>query len=208
VQLLIDAGVDTLFIADPARRITPARRPLDARAQSGKIGVTLGITHRRTGDEPVTNTLEASIEIDATPAAVWAVVSDLARMGRWSPQCRKMVIFGGEVKHGTRTLNINKKGPLVWPTSARVIRFEPNTAIAWRVVENHTIWTYELAPTATGTKVTERREAPTGTTKISALLIDKFMGGTADFEVDMVRGMNATLARIKSEVESVATAPR
>ncbi|MFE3293404.1 SRPBCC family protein [Rhodococcus sp. NPDC059234] len=156
----------------------------------------------------MTNTLEASIEIDSTPEAVWKVVSDLARMGRWSPQCKKMVIFGGDVTHGTRTFNINKKGPLVWPTSAKVIRFEPNTAIAWRVVENHTIWTYELEPTATGTKVTERREAPTGTTKISALLIDKFMGGTADFEVDMIKGMNTTLARIKSEVEAATAATR
>ncbi|MFC9787459.1 SRPBCC family protein [Rhodococcus sp. NPDC127528] len=156
----------------------------------------------------MTNTLEASIEIDATPEAVWTLVSDLARMGRWSPQCKKMVIFGGDVKRGTRTFNINKKGLLVWPTSAKVIRFEPNTAIAWRVVENHTIWTYELEPTATGTKVTERREAPTGTTKVSALLIDKFMGGTADFEVDMIAGMNTTLARIKSEVEAATAATR
>ncbi|TQF69391.1 SRPBCC family protein [Rhodococcus spelaei] len=156
----------------------------------------------------MTNTLEASIEIDATPAAVWTVVSDLQRMGRWSPQCKKMVIFGGDVKQGTRTFNINKKGLLVWPTNAKVIRFEPNTAIAWRVLDNHTIWTYELVATATGTKVTERREAPTGTTKISSFLVDKFMGGTADFEVDMIRGMNTTLARIKSEVESATATSR
>ncbi|MFD4182103.1 SRPBCC family protein [Rhodococcus sp. NPDC058514] len=153
----------------------------------------------------MTNTLEASIEIDAPPAAVWAVVSDLKRMGEWSPQCRRMHVFG-EVTHGTKTFNLNKKGLLVWPTTSKVVRFEPNKAIAWRVAENHTIWTYSLEATATGTRLTERREAPTGTTKLSSFLVDKFMGGTADFEVDMVKGMNTGLARIKSAAESKAAA--
>lgn len=156
----------------------------------------------------MTNTLEASIEIDATPEAVWRVVSDLERMGRWSPQCKVMKVFGGPVRNGTRTANLNKKGLLVWPTSAKVIRFEPNTAIAWRVTENHTIWTYELAATETGTRVTERREAPTGTTRLSSILVDKFMGGTAGFEVEMISGMNTTLTRIKSEVESATSGVR
>ncbi|MGW0176667.1 SRPBCC family protein [Rhodococcus sp. NPDC003322] len=156
----------------------------------------------------MTNTLEADIEIDATADAVWRVISDLERMGKWSPQCKVMKVFGGPVRQGTRTFNVNKKGLLVWPTSAKVIRFEPGKAIAWRVSENHTIWTYELTPTETGTRVTERREAPTGTTKVSSFLVDKFMGGTADFEVEMISGMNLTLARIKSEVESAAATAR
>ena len=40
--------------------------------------------------------IEGSIEIDAPPARVWEVVSDLRRMGEWSPQCKKMIIRGGE----------------------------------------------------------------------------------------------------------------
>ncbi|MFF0817329.1 SRPBCC family protein [Rhodococcus sp. NPDC003318] len=156
----------------------------------------------------MTNTLEASVDIDATPDAVWQVVSDLERMGRWSPQCKTMKVFGGPIRRGSRTVNVNRKGRLVWPTSAKVIRFEPARAIAWRVTENHTIWTYELTPTETGTRVTERREAPTGTTKISSFLVDKFMGGTADFEVYMIAGMNTTLSRIKSEVEAAAAPAR
>ncbi|MFC4604812.1 SRPBCC family protein [Rhodococcus kronopolitis] len=154
----------------------------------------------------MTNTLEASIDIDATPAEVWTVISDLKRMGEWSPQCRMMRVLGGEVRGGTKTFNLNKKGLLVWPTSSKVIRFEPNQAIAWRVVENHTIWTYEITAGDKTSTLTERREAPTGTTKISSFLVDKFMGGTAGFEEDMVKGMNTTLTRIKSEVESKARA--
>ena len=42
--------------------------------------------------------LEADIEIDASPDQVWSVVSDLARMGEWSPECRKVVVFGAARK--------------------------------------------------------------------------------------------------------------
>ncbi|MDV7357309.1 SRPBCC family protein [Rhodococcus oxybenzonivorans] len=148
------------------------------------------------------NTLEASIEIDATPQDVWAVVSDLKRMGEWSPQCRTMRVLGGVVEEGTKTININRKGMLVWPTTSKVVNFQPNKSIAFRVVENRTIWSYELQPTAGGTKVIERREAPTGTTKVSQFLIKTVLGGNDDFEVELIEGMNTTLARIKAAAEA------
>ncbi|MFE5700237.1 SRPBCC family protein [Rhodococcus koreensis] len=146
-------------------------------------------------------TLEASIDIDASPQDVWAVVSDLKRMGEWSPQCRKMRVLGGVVEEGTKTVNINRKGFLVWPTTSKVVKFQPNKAIAFRILENRTIWSYELEPTASGTKVIERREAPTGTSKVSQFLVKTVLGGNEDFEVDLVNGMNTTLARIKSAAE-------
>ncbi|BAH50119.1 SRPBCC family protein [Rhodococcus opacus] len=146
-------------------------------------------------------TLEASIDIDATPQDVWAVVSDLKRMGEWSPQCRKMRVLGGVVEEGTKTVNINRKGLLVWPTTSKVVKFQPNKAIAFRILENRTIWSYELEPTSGGTKVIERREAPTGTSKVSQFLVKTVLGGNEDFEVDLVNGMNTTLARIKSAAE-------
>ena len=146
-------------------------------------------------------TLEASIDIDATPQDVWAVVSDLKRMGEWSPQCRKMRVLGGVVEEGTKTVNINREGFLVWPTTSKVVKFQPNKAIAFRILENRTIWSYELEPTASGTKVIERREAPTGTSKVSQFLVKTVLGGNDDFEVDLVNGMNTTLARIKSAAE-------
>ena len=89
----------------------------------------------------VSKTLEASIDVEATPEQVWKVVSDLKRMGEWSPQCKKMKVFGGDVRKGTTTLNINRKGMLVWPTTAKVVEFQPNKAIAFRIVENKTIFT-------------------------------------------------------------------
>ncbi len=155
----------------------------------------------------MTNTLEASIEIAATPQDVWTIVSDLERMGEWSPQCRKMRV-SGEVREGTKTFNINRKGLLVWPTTSKVIRFEPNKAIAFRINENRSIWSYTLEPTETGTRVVERREAPTGTSQLSQFLIKTVLGGADAFETEMIAGMNATLTRIKSEAEALAVGPR
>ncbi|AMY54020.1 SRPBCC family protein [Rhodococcoides fascians] len=149
----------------------------------------------------MSKTLEATIDIDASPQAVWSVVSDLQRMGEWSPQCKKMKVFGGPVGKGTRTLNINRKGLLVWPTSAKVVTFEPNKALAFRIVENKTIWSYTLTPTATGTTVVEKREAPSGTSAVSSLLVKRILGGIEEFDVDLVEGMNSTLRRIKTESE-------
>ncbi|MDJ0393227.1 SRPBCC family protein [Rhodococcus sp. G-MC3] len=151
----------------------------------------------------MSKTLEASIDVDASPEQVWKIVSDLERMGEWSPQCKKMKIFGGEIRKGTTTVNVNRKGLLVWPTTAKVTVFEPNKAIAFRIVENHTIWSYTLTPNATGTTIVEKREAPTGTTAISGFLVKRVLGGTDQFDVELIDGMNKTLQRIKSESERV-----
>ena len=93
--------------------------------------------------------IEASTEIDAPPAQVWALVSDLRNMARWSPQCvRTFVRGGGEVAQGSKMVNINRRGLLFWPTQSKVVRFTPEKEIAFRVKENWTIWSYTLEPTA------------------------------------------------------------
>lgn len=152
----------------------------------------------------MSTTLEATIDIAATPEQVWAVVSDLKRMGEWSPQTRKMIVRGGTVREGTGTININKKGLLVWPTTAKVITFEPGRRLRFRINENHSIWSFTLEPTTDGTRVVHRREAPTGTTKLSRTLVKYVLGGTEAFDAELTVGMNSTLARLKNEIEATA----
>lgn len=145
--------------------------------------------------------IQDSIDIDAPPAVVWAIVSDLKRMGEWSPQCQRMKVFGGEVKQGARTFNINKQGWKRWPTNAKVVHFEPERKLAFRVVENRSVWTYELESTATGTRLTESRKLPDGITKISTVLTNTMLGGTPEFEASLATGIRRTLERIKAEAE-------
>ncbi|MFT3898957.1 MAG: SRPBCC family protein [Gordonia sp. (in: high G+C Gram-positive bacteria)] len=150
-----------------------------------------------------TELIEASTEISASPEKVWSVVSDLRRMGEWSPQCRKMFIRGNPIGVGTTTVNINRRGPLVWPTRAKVVRYEPNQAIAWRVAENHTVWTYEITPKGKGVVLTERREAPGGrVTALSSTLTEALLGGRAGFENELKVGMAESLGKIKRAAEA------
>ncbi|KQY58718.1 polyketide cyclase [Aeromicrobium sp. Root495] len=145
--------------------------------------------------------IESSIEIDAPPAQVWKVVSDLEGMGRRSPQCRKMIVRGGEVKRGTRTININRQGWKVWPTRSYVKVFEPERTLALKIAENGTVWTYDLEPTPTGTRLTEARTAPDGVAAISNTLTKYVLGGTDNFERGLQAGIEETLQKIKAEVE-------
>lgn len=145
--------------------------------------------------------LQAQIDIDAPPAKVWALISDFRLMPRWSPQCRLMKALG-PLQQGTRTINVNRRKFMVWPTTAQVIEVIPEQKLAFRVNANNTIWSYELVPTATGTRVIERRHAENGVKATSNLLVSTFFGGVPSFERELVDGMNDSLARIKAAAET------
>lgn len=147
--------------------------------------------------------IEESIDIAAPPHRVWQVVADLGRMSEWSPQVVKTIVRERPIRLGTGTLNINRRGPLVWPTRAKVVRFEPQQEIAFRIKDNFTIWSFALAPNdAGGTTLTQRREAPDGTSGISSFFVDKLLGGQRGFQAELQQGMRQTLKRIKAAVES------
>jgi hypothetical protein len=145
--------------------------------------------------------LEASVDIAAPPAAVWAQISDLRNMARWSPQTARSIPRGGEGL-GARFLNINRKGLLVWPTRSKVVRYEDGTEIAWRVKENFTIWSLRLEPTADGgTRLLQRREAPDGISDVSVRATNVAFGGVPKFNQTLQDDMRRTLLRIKAAVE-------
>jgi uncharacterized protein YndB with AHSA1/START domain len=146
--------------------------------------------------------IEATIDIAAPPAKVWALVSDLRNMARWSPQTAKSFLRG-ENGLGARFLNINRKGLLVWPTQTKVVRYEEGTEIAWRVKENFTIWSLRLEPTADGgTRVVQTREAPDGISDVSVNLTKVAFGGVPKFTRTLQADMARTLAQIKAEAEA------
>ncbi len=144
--------------------------------------------------------LKAEIEIEAPVDKVWDLISDLNRMPQWSPQCRKMKALG-PIRPGTRTLNLNRRGMLFWPTTSTITEVIPERKLAFRVDINHTVWTYELEPTATGTRVTESRHAENGVTTVSAVATKAALGGVDKFEGELIEGMNLSLARIKAAAE-------
>lgn len=146
--------------------------------------------------------IEAEIEIDAPPATVWSLVSELRNMPRWSPQCRKVFVLGGEVKPGAKMVNVNRKGFLVWPTQSQVVEMVPEQRVAFRVKENWTIWSFDLSPTPSGgTRVVQRREAPKGISDLSVQLTKRVLGGVDEFTEELRQGMQQTLTKIKADAE-------
>ncbi|MBA4608213.1 MULTISPECIES: SRPBCC family protein [Aeromicrobium] len=147
--------------------------------------------------------ISATIDIEAPPERVWELVSNPAHMPRWSPQCRKMIVRGkGPVGVGTTTINVNRRGPLFWPTRSKVKEFVPGKRFAFKIAENGTIWSYDLEATATGTRLTESRHAPHGVSSLSNFLTRRVLGGTENFEEELEAGIRQTLERIKAAAES------
>ncbi len=147
--------------------------------------------------------LETSIEILATPSTVWSIVSDMRRMTEWSPE----VIFQGftsrTLKKGTRSLNFNRRKGFVWPTSSKITTFEADKELSFYVYGAAAQWTYVLEPTATGTRLIERRELKGGKRAVaSKVTATVALGGAESHDVELIEGMNKTLARIKAEAES------
>lgn len=145
--------------------------------------------------------LKASITIDATPAQVWALVTDVARMSAWSPQVVRTVVLGGPVRLGTTFVNLNRNGLRLWPTRAKVVRFTPHEDFAFRNPDNWTVWSYQLEPVEGGTRVTERRETPRGISPAVRLATAVVMGGEKSFTAVNLQGMVETLERMKEELE-------
>ncbi len=149
--------------------------------------------------------IEAETEIQAPPAVVWEVLSDLSAMPRWSPQVLKTFVRGGRTRAGAKMVNLNRRGLLVWPTQSMVTEYVPEQRLAFRIKDNWTVWSFTLTPTATGgTRLVQRREAPRGISDISVKLTDALLGGVEDFTEELRAGMQRTLARIKDDVEQAA----
>ncbi|MGH3576685.1 MAG: SRPBCC family protein [Mycobacterium sp.] len=145
--------------------------------------------------------LQAQIDIKAPVSKVWGLVSDFRRMPQWSPQCRWMRPIG-PLRQGPRTLNLNRRNYLFWPTTCTVTEVIPEQKLAFRVKANGTIWSYELQPIPEGTRVIESRHAENGVTPVSTMTVNALFGGVANFERELVDGMNTSLANIKAAAEN------
>lgn len=151
-----------------------------------------------------TRELSASVTIDASPEAVWAVLTDFSRMQEWSPETVRMIPVGrgSDVRVGRWYLGINKRGLVVWPTRNRLAEYEPPRTLAWDTVDSGARWIYELTQSGTGTLLTERRPAPRDLTGLSKAFAKLFLGGVDAHADELEDGMCETLIRIKAGVES------
>lgn len=98
-------------------------------------------------------------EVAAPPERIWAMVSDLPRMGEWSPENQ-----GGEWLNGAtgpalgvRFKGRNTNGKRSWKTVVEVVEFEPGRKIAFALMVGPSRWcdwVYEVEPAGSGTRLT------------------------------------------------------
>jgi len=105
----------------------------------------------------------ATRDIAAPAEKVWALVSDLPRMGEWSPENAggKWVKGATGPALGAVFKGTNKNGIRRWSTTVTVIGCEPGKVFEFAVTSGPlevAHWRYEFEDTAAGCRVTESWE--------------------------------------------------
>jgi Polyketide cyclase / dehydrase and lipid transport len=143
--------------------------------------------------------ISATVEMKADPEVVWAIVSDFRRMPEFSPELSRAYVIG-KPGVGAKIIGVNRRKLAVWPTTSKVVRWEPGRAVAWKTRESGATWIYELEGTPAGTQVTGRRVLPKFT--VGTALLGPAIGGAAGHDRELAEGIRTTLERIKSAVEA------
>jgi uncharacterized protein YndB with AHSA1/START domain len=145
---------------------------------------------------------EAVVTIDASPDRVWDLVTDITRMGEWSPENRGGRWTGGATGPavGARFVGSNAHGRVRWRTHCRVVECARPSRFAFTVAENGMTWGWRIAADGTGTRLTQWRDrtAPPNLL-IKAIVASGIIG--KDRETLMVDGMHRTLAAVKAHAE-------
>jgi hypothetical protein len=153
------------------------------------------------GDESIDT---ASVTIAAGADTLWDMVSDVTRMGEWSPECTGGRWIGKQRSPvvGARFLGFNRRGVARWFTTNVVVEAERGRAFAFRTRETGVVWGYRLEPDGDGgTTVTERRDLSQARMWVIRLA-GPFVGGMASHADEMREGMGQTLTRLKHAAES------
>ena len=107
----------------------------------------------------------ASIEIEASPEQVYAILTDLSRISELSPECYKADWEGGSTGPtvGARFRGYNRNGGHEWDTGCVVVAADPGKEWAFEVPADDgrsTTWRYEIEPTGSGCRVIEGFDSP------------------------------------------------
>ena len=146
-----------------------------------------------------------AVDIDADAERLYEMVSDLPRIGEWSPECER-VEWEDDVKEpieGTTFVGYNAVGPgrrIRYQRHGTVLTAEPGKAFSFITDEGgrpSTAWHYQFEPLGDGrTRVTEAYEVrwiPTW-----ARILDV----PTNRHKELVRGMRTTLERLKATAEA------
>jgi hypothetical protein len=150
-------------------------------------------------DEPVSVT----VHVDAPPDVVYRLVSDLPRMGEWSPENTGGRWLGGATPStpGARFKGTNTNGSRSWSTTAKVTEATPGEAFVFDVVVGPiriARWSYRITPASGGCDVTESWHDQRGGL---AKRLGGRVSGVDDRATFAEASMRTTLERLKAAAE-------
>lgn len=141
--------------------------------------------------------------INSDPQTVFGVVSDITRTGEWSPECLAGRWVGGATGpmvgakfEGDNQIKVAGLTLKKWTTTAEVTACVPGEVFEF-VAEGYTTWRYEIAPSSTGTMLTESFNFEFKSSKEKLLY-----GSLLRRPVAITKGMQQTVERMKASIES------
>lgn len=145
-----------------------------------------------------------SLHIEAPPERIYDIVTDIAQMGRLSPECTggRWLAGASGPAVGARFKGSNKRGLARWSTTNEVVAAEPSREFAFETQQSGTRWSYRLEPDGDGTVVTEARAAFKDRPLVARVFSKLALGGIAEHDQEMRDGMRATLERLKAVAEA------
>ncbi len=148
--------------------------------------------------------IEESIDIDAPPERLYNMVSDLSRMGEWSPENQGGKWLGGATgaAPGARFKGRNRNGWRRWSTKATIISAVPGKEVSWEskaLGMKVAYWRYRFEPNSNGgTTVVESTEDRRGGTM---MILGRTASGVADRTAENKKNMRRTLEELKAAAE-------
>lgn len=148
--------------------------------------------------------VEVEREIAAGPEVVWQLVSDLPRMGEWSPENAGGEWVGGATGPavGAKFKGRNVAGSHNWSTTVTVVDAVPGERFSFHVTTGPmqiAEWSFDLVPTEVGCTVTQTWVDRRG--KLITFVGSKLSG--VDDRTEFSRqSMEQTLAGIAAVAES------
>ena len=152
----------------------------------------------------MTPDVSVSRDIAASPAAAFAALTDITRMGDWSPECVKAEWAEGfsELAVDAMFVGHNKNGDKEWTTDAKIVELLQDERFVFDCLArdfHFATWGYAIEPTAGGCRVTEFTQdlRPEAALERSAQI-----SGVSDRLTHNRAGMEATLERLANAIES------
>lgn len=145
-------------------------------------------------------------EVKASAEKVWEMVSDVTRMGEWSPETVRAtwVKPAAGPKLGAKFRGSNRRSWHRWTTTSEVTGCEPGREFRFLVTSGpFTVaeWSYRIEPTEDGCRVTETWDDRRNLlVKIAGIPVS----GVVDRAAHNRAGMEETLRRLAEAAESEA----